>query len=205
MTSANAFTSLRRALRWHRRTFAALLAGIAVYAGLSALTSDDDDSAQTVLAARPIAGGQIITAADLELTHVPRRALPEGAISDPGAVLGRTAVAPIPRRSALTGSDLLTGGTLVRPGRVALPVTLGSAAAELLTVGDTIDIIGAGTDSGVKGVIAGGVRVVAMPAAADTGALAGSDEALVLIDVTPDVAARVSTAAAISALSFALH
>lgn len=205
MKSAGLLTSLRRAARWHRRTFAALLAGVAVYAGLTALTHPEGDLSWAVIAVRPVGGGQLITSSDIDLVQIPSAALPEGVITDPNAVVGRTAVAPIPRRAAVTASDLLSGGSLVGVGRVALPVTLDSAAAGLLRVGDTIDIIGAGSDTGIKGIVAAGVRVVAIPNAADSGGFGGSSERLVLIDVTPGVAAGVSSAAAISALSFALH
>ncbi len=166
----------------------------------------DSTAAIALVAVRPISGGQVIGEADLERARLPASALPEGALTDPATAIGRTAVASIPRHGVLTNADLLTGGSLVGPGRVALPVTLGGGAAlDLLRVGDRIDIIGATADGASVGVIASGVRVVAIPAP-EGGMLAGSGSGrVVLIEVTPDIAARVSSAAAVSSVTFALH
>lgn len=199
-------SQLVRTLRWHRRTFAAFLAAVAVYASLQALAARDGTVA-VVTAVNPISGGQKIDAADVAVTALPGDAVPEGAIGDPAEVIGRIAIAALPRRAVLTPDDLVTGGRLVSPGRVALPVSLGqSAAVELVKVGDTIDILGSDPAGESVAVVASGVRVVAMPATDSGGMLADtSGERVVLVEVSPAQAAEITASAALAALSISFR
>ena len=177
-----------------------------MYAALVALGHGDSATAPALVAVRSIEGGRAISAADVEVASVPLQSLPEGALVDPAQAVGRTALAALPRRGVLTTSDLLTGGSLVGAGRVALPVTLGGGAAlGLIRVGDRIDLLGASNEGSAVGVVATGVRVVAIPPG-DSGLLPGSPgDRVVLIEVDPDAAARISAAATVSTITFALH
>lgn len=200
-------SQLVRTLRWHRRTFAALLAALAVYAALEAVAARDGATSTVVTAVHPIAGGRAISAADVTVAALPAEAVPEGALTDPSDVVGRVAVASIPRRGVLTPDDLVTGGRLVSPGRVALPVSLGrSAAVELVRVGDTIDLLGTDPAGDSVTAVASSVRVVAIPEGGAEGLLADtSGERVVLVEVTPDQAARITASAAVAALSISFR
>ncbi len=194
---------LQRALRWHRRLLAAVLAAVAVYCVLAALT-DEDPGVAVLAAARPVPGGAILTTDDLTLLTLPAAAVPEGALTVAADALGRTVVAPLPARSVLTSSSLTSGGTLVARGRVALPVTLAAdAPLALLTVGDRVDLLGAGQDGAVT-VLATAVRVVAIPAP-DAGGVLGGTPPVILVDLTADQAAAVVSAAAVAPVAFALR
>lgn len=199
MTRTNPFPSLRRALRWHRRLLAAALAGLAVYFALTVLTQRDD-STQVVVAAHAIPGGRTISAGDLTTLDLPRAAVPEGALTSAGQAIGQVVLIEVPARATLTSSALARSGTLVAPGRLALPVGISeSAPLGLVQVGDRIDLLGPG-GAGVIEVLASGVRVIAIPEV-DTGLLGGGSP-VILVDVRRDEAARLVDAR--SPLSFAL-
>jgi Flp pilus assembly protein CpaB len=198
--------SLRRAFRWHRRAFAALLVALSVLAGVNALSQRDSTAVPVVVAARTIAGGADIVPADLTLAHLPSSAVAEGAVSDPQRLVGRTVVAEVPVRRVLTASDLLGEAGGLAPGTVALPVRFGeSATISLLRVGARIDILGPSAEGSGYAVVAGDVRVAAIPKAPDEGVLGGGGSDLVLIEVTNDQATRIASSASVSDLSFALR
>ncbi|MEA4945788.1 MAG: SAF domain-containing protein [Propionicimonas sp.] len=197
-------TSLARAVRWHRRVVAAACAAVAVYAGLTALT--DSDRGSVVLAAgHDIDAGHTLAAGDLTKLRLPAEAVPAGALTDPDQAVGRTVVTLVPARAVLTPRDLVTAGSVVAAGRVALPVSFGDAAPlELLRVGDRIDVLGA-DKTGETAAVAANVRVAALPAADDGGFLGSRHAPPVLLDLSPEEAARVTASAAASTLAFALH
>lgn len=191
--------SVRRALRWHRRLLAAALAGLAVYAALTALT-EQEDTVRVLVAAHTIEGGRTVEADDLTLLELPRAVVPEGAFTAPGDAIGQAVVARVPARAVLTASALAGSHSLVAPGRVALPVRLSdSAPLSLVRTGDRVDLLGPG-DAGAIEVLASGVRVIAIPEP-DTGLLGGGSPAI-LVDVDRGEAARLVAAG--SPLTFAL-
>lgn len=206
MRPAQFLDSLRRAFRWHRRGLAALLVAVAVLAGLSALSQRDATGVPVVVAARTIAGGAELTAADLVVTRLPAVAVPEGSFSSAEPMLGRTVVTEVPTRRVLTASDLLGETGRVARGKVALPVRFGeSATVPLLRVGARVDILGPSTEGSGYGVVAGDVRVAAIPDLTDSGLLGGGRSNLVLVEVTTTQATQIAGAAAVSELSFALR
>lgn len=200
------FLSIRRAFRWHRRTFAALFVAVAVLAGLNVLSARAGAGTAVVVAARTIPGGTTVTADDVAVVTIPDEFVADGALTTLDAVLGRTTVIDVPARAALTASALLGGEGLVASGRLALPVRFGEASAvSLLRVGNRVDVLGPTADSGDFGVVAAEVRVVAIPAQGGGGLLGGSESPLVLLEVTPEQASRIQAAASVSSVGFALH
>lgn len=196
-------TTIARALRWHRRLVAAACAAVAVYAILTVVTTPEGDT-RVVVAARGIAGGSVVQAADLTTLLLPARAVPEGALTAAAEVVGQTVVAPVPARAVVTASDLVSGGAVVGAGRVALPVTFeASAPVGVLRAGDLIDLLGVG-DAGGGQVVAEKVRVAALPETA-AGPFGGGGGQVVLVDLTSEQAATVTAAARRSPLAFALR
>ena len=115
-------------------------------------------------------------------------------------------VAEVPVRRVLIASDLLGEAGGLAPGTVALPVRFGeSATISLLRVGARIDILGPSAEGSGYAVVAGDVRVAAIPKAPDEGVLGGGGSDLVLIEVTNDQATRIASSASVSDLSFALR
>lgn len=200
------FHSLRRAFRWHRRTFAAVFVAVAVLAGLNALTARAGPGTAVVIAVRAIPGGTTVAADDLAVVRVPADFVAEGAYSAIGDLLGRTTVVDVPARGMLTPSALLGAEGQVAAGLLALPVRFGeTSAVALLRVGSRVDVLGPTAEGSEFGVVAADVRVVALPSSGGDGLLGGSESPLVLLEVTSAQAARISAAASISSVSFALH
>jgi len=198
--------SLLRAVRWHRRWFAALFAALAVLAVLNTFSSAESSGASTVVAARGIPGGTKVVADDLRIVRLPRSMVPDGAFIDPAAVIGRTVVIRVSERSVLTPANLLESDALVAVGKVALPVRFAEATAlPLLRVGAHIDVLGAAANGSDYGVVASDVRVVAVPAPSGGGVLGASESGLVLVEVDSGQAAAIAAAASVSAVSFALR
>lgn len=206
MRSVPLIESVLRALRWHRRWFAAFFAGLAVLAALNALSSMETSGTSTVVAARSIRGGTKVAEDDLRTVRLPPAMVPEGAFTDPGAVVGHTVLIQVSERTVLTPANLLESDDLVALGKVALPVRFAEATAlPLLRVGAHIDVLGAAANGADYGVVASDVRVVAIPAASDGGVLGSGQSGLVLVEVDSGQAAAIAAAASVSAVSFALR
>lgn len=206
MRSVPVIDPLLRALRWHRRWFAALFAALAVLAALNALPASESSGLDTVVAARDIPGGATLGADDVRTVRLPTAMVAKGAFTDTGPLIGRTVVIPIPERSVLTPDSLLVHDSLVAAGKLALPVRFADATAlPLLRVGARIDVLGASVHGTDYGVAARDVRVVAIPAVSDGGVLGSSQGGLVLVEVDNTQAAAITAAAAVSAVSFALR
>lgn len=200
MAWTNHLRSLRRAFRWHRRLLAALLAGLAAYFALTALTQSDD-TVRVVAAARTIEGGRTLGAADLIFLELPRAAVPAGALTEVDQAVGQAVIVQVPARAVLTASSLSSSEGLVAPGRVALPVGLSdSAPVGLVRPGDRIDLLGTGGSGSIE-VLVSGTRVIALPQV-DSGLL-GSGSPVILVDVSRAEATRLVSAGA--PLSFALR
>jgi Flp pilus assembly protein CpaB len=206
MRQAGFFTPVLRAFRWHRRWFAAIFAAIAVLAGLNAINTAGPDAREVVVAARPIDAGTALAAEDLEMIRLPEQAIPDGALSDPADLIGRTTKAATPGRRVLVEADLLGATAGVGAGRLALPVRFGeSQASALLTSGVRIDVLGPQAGSSGYQVVAADVRVITVVAQAASGPFGGSDSGPVLLEVDSGQAAAILASASIGSISFALR
>lgn len=126
---------LSRFLADHRRVLAAVLAGLAMFAALTALTSEP--ASRTVLvAARDLPSGHILQDADIE-----RVAVPETVAVD-------TVDAPVGRMSAgaMRAGEPLTDRRVVDPrelpdGRVLASIAVERSGAALVRPGDAVDVL----------------------------------------------------------------
>lgn len=187
-----------------------MLAAIAaVLTGVNAVLPPAPPTAEVVRAALRLEGGAVISAGDVTVSRMPLGAIPEGALTDSGAVLGKTLTSPVPKGQVLTELSL-SAGRSVRSGRVVAPLRLADAElAGLLDVGDTVDVIAADGEARAAAIIARGVRVVALPKVPETegiGASAASSAgALVLVDVDSVTATVLAQAAVTATLSVVLR
>jgi len=207
MKRAGFLTPLLRAFRWHRRWFAAIFAAIAVLAGLNAVNARTQELREVVVAARPIDGGTTLAATDLRLARLPDDAIPEGAVSDPAAMVGRITKAALPGRRVLVEADVLGGSGGLAAGRVALPVQFGAGqAVALLSSGVRIDVLGPQAGSAGYQVVAADVRVITVVAQAQaSGPFGGGEAGPVLLEVDSNQASAILAAASIGSVSFALR
>ncbi|MGI8457721.1 MAG: SAF domain-containing protein [Propionibacteriaceae bacterium] len=201
MGTAPLHQRLVRVLSWHRRKLAAGLAAIAVVAGINAAAPPDPPTVAVLVTARAVPAGRILAADDLSTVRWPRGQLPDGAVSDPAQVLGRPAVAAVPRGQTVT--DLTTLSLRqAGPGRSIVALRLADPdLAVLLRPGDVVDVVAADDQSGTAAVIARRVRVVTTPSSPaepgllGTGGGSGPGGVLCLIEVDQGVTATLAGAA----------
>lgn len=197
------FARLRRFLRSHRRLFAALLAGVAVWAGLTALRPPTPSTAMVVVTTRALSGGSTLAAADVQLVALPVAALPAAYLDATEQVLGRPLTVSLPAGATLLPSSIVSRDALAAPGMTVLPVTLAATAAGLIEVGDRIDLIASDEDSVAP--VASAARVVAVLAGGDESGSFGRNPGggpIVLVELRPDVVTKVAAAAARGPLGF---
>lgn len=155
-----------------------------------------------VKATSQLPGGTVVSAADLILDRVAASDVPEGALTDPDALIGKTLAAPVAENQMLTLLTAVAARTSVSPGHVIAPLRLADIAlGTLLRPGDVVDVVAANTDAQQAVVVAAGARVVTIPDLPDERAGPGPDGALVLIDVDAQTASAVAQAAASATLS----
>jgi Flp pilus assembly protein CpaB len=224
---------LRRAVSWHRRLLAAGLAAAAVAMAVGAMSPTAAPTVAVLAAARDLPGGLPLSAGDLHSIALPPEVVPAGALRPGDDVTGRLLAGPARRGEPLTDARLLGPGLLAGypDDLVAAPVRIADGGAvSLLRAGDRVDVLAAdpspyssrtdpayaegdGTGrsggSAVARVVASAVRVLTVPQAPDGGPLGGGggyvDGALVVLAVTPAVAAELASAEVSARLSVLLR
>ncbi len=137
----------------------------------------------------------MISSGDVSVDRVVAADAPEGAVSDPDALVGQTLAAPIARRQVLTSLALISTRVGVGRGHVLAPLRLADAElAALLHPGDVVDVLAADPESEKASVVAQSARVVTVPRR-DDDSLADSSGALVLVDVDSATAGVLARAA----------
>ena len=76
---------------------AVLAAVAAVLTGISAAAPEGPAMITVVKARSQLPGGTVVSAEDLVLDRVAASDVPEGALTDPDALIGKTLAAPVPR------------------------------------------------------------------------------------------------------------
>ena len=178
-----------------------LCAVAAVLTGLTALAPPRPATTPVVRAKIDLAGGTVVSAGDVRLDHLPRDALPAGAIADPGLVVGKTLVGRVPAGQILASAALVGSRFSLSSGAVIAPVRLADAdVTALLSDGDLVDVVGADEQTGRATVVAARVRVAAVPPAArDPASSAGGG--LILVEVERSIATALAQASVASQLS----
>lgn len=200
-------TQLRRLLRRHRRPLAALLAGLAVWAGLGVLRPPAPPTVSVLVAAHALIGGQTVTDRDVAVRPLPASALPVDFLAEPAQAVGRPLTVSVPAGAVLLPTSVVTKNALAAPGLAVLPVTLTATAAGLVEVGDRIDLLAADAD-GDAAQVAAAARVVAVLGTTQGSSPlspAHSSGPVALMELRPEAVPRVSAAAARGPLGFALR
>lgn len=174
-----------------------MAAVVCLFAALSALAPPQPETASALVAARTLSSGSLVAEDDLRVVDMPVDLVPEGALADPSEVVGRTLTAALTTGSVVTTASTLSGREGVAgPDERLVPFRVPDATtAALLQVGDRISVVGATVDGGAVD-LATGVRVAALPAAADSGSLGGGESGALVV-----VAADAQTAATLAAAS----
>lgn len=201
---APSWRQLRRAVSRHRVLLAGGLAAAAVAASLSALAPAPAEAVRVVTAARDLGAGVPLTTADLVAAPVPRALVPEGAVTDTAALVGRLVTGPVRRGEPLTDVRLLGTQLLSRPPTgasqdVAVPLRVAEpAAAALVGPGDRIDVLAASPEGGASATtVATGVLVLSVPDLGDD----PGEGALLVVAADRGTAGRLAAAAVSARLS----
>jgi pilus assembly protein CpaB len=175
----------------------------AVLTGISAAAPEGPAMITVVKAKSQLPGGTVLSAADLAVDRVVAADVPEGVVTDPNDLVGKTLAGPVAENQMMTPLTTTAPRTSVPAGHVMAPLRLADAAlTALLRPGDVVDVVAADTDGEQPAVvIAAGARVVTVPELPDDRAGPGPDGGLVLIDVDAQTAAVVAQAAASATLS----
>lgn len=175
----------------HRRVLAALLAGLAVWSAVTAVTRSPD-TREVLVAARDLPGGATVRDADVATRRLPRASVPDGVVDRP-AVAGRSL------SGAMRAGEVFTDRRVVDPrdlgeGRVLAIVEVSAATGELLRAGDAVDLLAVG-DDGRTDTVAETLEVVTVRADRDR-------EAAVLgVAAEPTEATAVARASMLSRLT----
>ncbi|MGH3836875.1 MAG: SAF domain-containing protein [Pseudonocardiaceae bacterium] len=188
-----------------RRAAAAVLVGVAA---VLALAPGRGSAVAVVVAARDLAPGTVLEAAEVTMRGLPAPVVPDGAARTPATVLGRTLAAPVRRGEPLTDVRL-TGPDLARtvpagPDAVSVPLRLADPdIAALLHPGAAVDVVTVGERQDEPVVLARSARVLAvLEAGPRTGA---RDGRLVLVALDPAAATRVAAASLSQTLTVTVH
>jgi pilus assembly protein CpaB len=174
----------------------------AVLAGVSAAAPEGPAMISVVKAKSRLPAGTVISTSDLVLDRVAASDIPDGVLTDPLALVGKTLAAPVAESQMMTPLAATDARTSVPPGHVIAPLRLADTAlAALLRPGDLVDVIAADPQAGQATVVAAGARVITIPAVPDERVSPGPEGALVLIDVDAHTASVVAHAAASATLS----
>jgi Flp pilus assembly protein CpaB len=146
-----------------------------------------------LVAAHDLPAGVVVGAQDVRRVGFAPDSVPEGLAREP---TGRTLAAPLRAGEPLTDVRLvgpaLTDGY---PGLVAVPVRLPDAGmAELLRVGDRIDLVSADPQGRSAETIASGVPVLALPDTPTEVGAAGLAGRLVVVGAQSGEVARIADA-----------
>ncbi len=195
------FRGTGRAARWRRtrlrRAGAVLLTLVAVWSFWGLVRPAEHATVPVLVAARPIAAGARITAADLKVVRWPSGATVPGLLTASTAT-GRTALAPIATGEPISTSRAgRSNWAALGPDEQAFTVPLADPAlAALLSPGDRVDLY----DPGDRRLVLRGARVVMCTTpAGDSGPSAGPGERLLVVAVpqrnSAELAGSLSTAA----------
>ncbi|MBF4993805.1 flagellar biosynthesis protein FlgA [Arthrobacter gandavensis] len=197
-----------------RRLLAGLLAAAAAGIAVQAALPPDPATVRTAAAASDLPAGHVIGRGDVRIISLPPGAVPQGAVTDAAAAVGRQLAVPlrgggIVSETVLVGDGLLAGspaGTAALPLRPADPAT-----ARLLSPGTLVDVVAApeeGFDSaGPPVVLASGLPVLWITGTDNgarpwPGADTAVDEQLVVVAAPKTEAPELAVASARGGLYF---
>jgi Flp pilus assembly protein CpaB len=211
-----ALSRLKSGLRpdWSRTVASRRVAAgaLVVLAAVAALRSDPDgDRTEIVVAARDLAPGVELTAADVRLETRTATTLPDGSESDLDAVVGATLAGPARRGEVITDVRLLgprLAESAAGPNARIVPLHLADTALlDLIRAGDVVDVLAAATSEGgedARPQVIATDAVVVLVSEKQKGAGSGSDR-VVLVALPAHAANEVAGAALVQTVTLTFH
>lgn len=156
---------------WTRTVAARRVAAgaLVLLAAVAALRPDPADGrSDVVIAARDLAPGAALTAADVRIESRSTTTLPDGSQVDPGALVGSTLAGPVRRGEVLTDLRVLSprlADAAAGPDARVVPLHLtDSALLDLVRPGDVVDVLAVSSSAAAGDGADGRPRVVATDA-----------------------------------------
>ena len=179
-----------RTISWHRRKIAAVLAALGVFFLLTHFSGETEPVGQVVVVTRAVSAGDALSAGDLSVTGVPVALIPEDALTDPVALVGRSASVSLAANTIVQPSLLVSGAAPPR-GRSLVPITVADAQVrEILSPGLRVALVSSMGD--VPGIVTDDAVIHTMPQVASSSLVTTGQAALVLVDVPSALAPDVS-------------
>lgn len=196
MNPSQILASLARAVRWHRRALAALVAGCAVLLGLTALTPEASGTVTVLVASDDLPAGHRLSADDLLAAPYPAPLVPDLSTGEAPELAGRVLTAPVSRGTPVTMRSVVSAKLTPGKGELLVPVPLADPAVlAMVQVGDLVTVVAPGQE-GQPVTVASRVRVAALPGSTDGAGLDGTGSRALLV-----VAADQATASRLAAFS----
>ncbi len=200
---------------WSRTVAARRLAAgaLVVLAAVAALRPDPAQArTDVVVAARDLAPGIELSAADVLLENRTATTVPDGSQQDLTVVVGARLAGPVRRGEVVTDVRLLgprLAESAAGPDARIVPLHLDDTALiDLIRPGDVVDVLGAGADAGVNTDVTPEVvatdAVVVLVSPQPTGAGGGGDR-VVLVALPAHDANVVAGAALVQAVTLTFH
>jgi Flp pilus assembly protein CpaB len=203
--------------RWSRRSklFAllAVVSGAAAFAlvegyaaRLEALRPVAGEPVPVIVAARPLARGEVLAGDAVAVREMPAAFAPPGRIAAPDEAVGRTLVSDVAEGEPITRTRLSVGGgavaSLVPSGLRAFSITAG-VAPEAIRTGDRVDVLATfGGPRPYTDTVASGLEVLANLEPEDgTFAAGGAGGPSLVLLVAPEVAEELAYASAFAEIA----
>jgi Flp pilus assembly protein CpaB len=212
--AATGWRALSARLALRRRLMVAVLTGIAVVCGLTALQPPRPATLRVWVAARDLPGGAPLASADVTVERIPTPDVPSDALGAGTTVVGRLLAAPMRRGEPLTDVRLLSPSLLsatATPDDLAVPVRVadGPATLALVHAGDLIDVIAAPdpADGGAPSTftVVHDVLVLSTPTHDSDDSSSDDSAGLLIVAATDRQAAALAKAATGARLSIAVR
>lgn len=193
-----------------RRAVSAVLVATAVWLAMSAfLPKPAPRGIPIVVVAQDLMPGHVLTRDDLAVTDWPKDLGPEGAVADPGTLVGKALGAGMSRGEAVTAARVRGPGLLAgaRAGQVAAHVRLADPAmAAMATPGDHVDLISSAGQVVAADVVVLAVDVASAGSGGWSATAASGPPGGVVVAVASDDAVKLATAdpSGLSAVAFSL-
>lgn len=195
---------------WTRTVLARrVVAGALTLLALALAVRDDpaDDRVAIVTTAHDLGPGTVLTEADLRLTSLPARDVPDGALGGVDEGVGHTLTGPARSGEALTDVRLL-GSRLATatagPDARVVPLRIDDAeVANLLRVGDRVDILAVDAEGAAAPRVLASAATVVLVGPDDGGRSARAP--VVLAALPESTATAVAAASLTGALTVTLH
>lgn len=185
-------------------------AGLVLLAAASAVRPDPAGTyTEVAIAAKDLTAGTPVKSGDIKMEKRSAATLPDGALTDPGRILGSTVAGAARRGEVLTDARILgsrLAGLSAGPDARVVPLHLADAAVlDVIRPGDVVDVLGASVaDTHDRPRMLAAAAVVVLVSATPK-ALGAGGERVVLVALPAAAATAVAAASLVQSVTLTIH